>query len=79
MHIFLGINKINVVSIGIIIVLFKIVLILDADYYALNIDTLIIGVNKIIKILRVLKCIIVLGVDEWKNRGMYLEVFEDCL
>ena len=72
MHIFLGINKINVVSIGIIIVLFKIVLILDADYYALNIDTLIIGVNKIIKILRVLKCIIVLGVDEWKNRGMYL-------
>ena len=68
MYIFLGINKINVVS----IVLFKIVLMLDADCYALNIDTLIIGVNKIIKILRVLKCIIVLGVDEWKNRGMYL-------
>ena len=72
MYIFLGINKINVVSIRIIIVLFKIVLILDADYYALNTDTCIIGVNEIIKILRVLKCIIVLGVDEWKNRGMYL-------
>ena len=75
MYIFLGINKINVVS----IVLFKIVLMLDADCYALNIDTRIIGVNKITKILRVLKCIKVLGVDEWKNRGMYLEVFEDCL